>query len=135
MKELIGKTIKGIFVNEDQHFLKFATDAGEVVYYAAGDCCSESWFADILFGYYGHSGRGLVTEVRELEMPAVVNQMADQEDRHRALLEGGHLRRTVALDKSVSRSMDTISSGRSTDLSRLSTVTAVMDITVALVSW
>ena len=47
MKELIGKRITQISVNDDQSILSFATDGGTVSYQTYGDCCSESWFADI----------------------------------------------------------------------------------------
>lgn len=48
MKELIGKKIAGLAVNGDQSLLTFRIEGGEEVsYYAGGDCCSESWFADI----------------------------------------------------------------------------------------
>lgn len=47
MKELIGKKITGIRINEDQSVLVFDTDRGAVGYETYGDCCSETWFADI----------------------------------------------------------------------------------------
>jgi len=51
MKELVGKTVKELYVNEDQSLLKFVTDQGEVIYQTEADCCSETWFADIIFGH------------------------------------------------------------------------------------
>lgn len=47
MKELIGKKITGLRINEDQSVLVFDTDQGVIAYDAWGDCCSETWFADI----------------------------------------------------------------------------------------
>ena len=47
MKELIGKKIAGLRINEDQSVLVFDTDQGLIAYDAWGDCCSETWFADI----------------------------------------------------------------------------------------
>lgn len=47
MKELIGKKISGLRINEDQSILMFDTDQGAVGYVTYGDCCSETWFADI----------------------------------------------------------------------------------------
>jgi hypothetical protein len=47
MKELIGKKITGLRINEDQSILAFDTDQGVVAYATYGDCCSETWFADI----------------------------------------------------------------------------------------
>lgn len=47
MKELIGKKILGLRISEDQTELAFDTDQGEIAYQTYGDCCSETWFADI----------------------------------------------------------------------------------------
>lgn len=47
MKELIGKKVTGLLINDDQSVLAFYTDQGVIAYDAWGDCCSESWFADI----------------------------------------------------------------------------------------
>lgn len=47
MKELIGKKIAGLRINADQSVLVFDTDQGVIAYDAWGDCCSETWFADI----------------------------------------------------------------------------------------
>lgn len=68
MKELIGKTIIGIRVNDDQSVMAFDTDQGTVAYSTYGDCCSETWFADI-FGAKALIG-GKVSEASEIEMPA-----------------------------------------------------------------
>ena len=57
LKRLIGKWVKGILLDADeQHYLGFETDQGEIWFYAEGDCCSESWFADIINpgGVIGH---------------------------------------------------------------------------------
>lgn len=48
MKELIGKTITGLRVNEDQSLLVFDhPDGTNTGYETDADCCSETWFADI----------------------------------------------------------------------------------------
>jgi len=47
MKELIGKKITGLRINEDQSVLVFDTDQGVIAYSTWSDCCSETWFADI----------------------------------------------------------------------------------------
>lgn len=48
MKNLIGKTIKKIFVDDkEQGYLKFETEQGNLFFQAVGDCCSESYFSDI----------------------------------------------------------------------------------------
>ena len=49
MQELVGQTIEKLEVSSDQHLLRFTTTGGQpIVYQAEGDCCSESWFADIV---------------------------------------------------------------------------------------
>ncbi len=48
MKELIGKTVVSLEVNECENVLVFNCTDDKVVYYAYGDCCSETWFADIV---------------------------------------------------------------------------------------
>jgi hypothetical protein len=48
MKALIGKTITELHINDDQSVLVFTTASGELFAYSTeGDCCSESWWADI----------------------------------------------------------------------------------------
>ena len=48
MKELIGKTVSGLRVNDDQSILVFDhPNGGHTAYKTYGDCCSETWFADI----------------------------------------------------------------------------------------
>lgn len=47
MKKLIGKKITGISISECHEILAFETDKGAIVYKVEGECCSESWFADI----------------------------------------------------------------------------------------
>lgn len=48
MKELIGKTITALRVNEDQSILAFGHHDGTYTSYeTCGDCCSQTWFADI----------------------------------------------------------------------------------------
>ena len=49
MKELIGKCIHNVYMNEDNTILVFTTIWGEhYAYFVSGDCCSESWFESIL---------------------------------------------------------------------------------------
>jgi len=66
MNKLIGKKINGISINDDQSILSFDTDRGQVNYVADGDCCSESWFADIT-GVSALIG-GTVATVEEVSM-------------------------------------------------------------------
>lgn len=48
MASLVGKTIREILVSDDDSTLVLATDQGDVILVAEGDCCSECWFADLL---------------------------------------------------------------------------------------
>jgi hypothetical protein len=66
MKTLLGKTITTVSVNDDQSILVFGTNDGPVAFYAEGDCCSESWFADIT-GFDALLG-GTVAEIEEVSM-------------------------------------------------------------------
>ena len=47
MKQLIGKKITELRISADQSVLAFYTDQGVIAYETYGDCCSETWFADI----------------------------------------------------------------------------------------
>lgn len=44
---LIGKRVTALFVSQGEEDLKFVTDDGDVKISTEGDCCSETWFADI----------------------------------------------------------------------------------------
>ncbi len=49
MKELEGKTISRVLMNDDDTVIVFETTTGEkIIYEAQGDCCSESWFSSII---------------------------------------------------------------------------------------
>jgi hypothetical protein len=53
MNELIRKTITGLRINDDQSLLAFVHPDGTITSYATeGDCCSETWFADITGVHY-----------------------------------------------------------------------------------
>ena len=45
---LVWHIVTGLFVNGDQSILWFDVDTGHIAYRADGDCCSKSWFADII---------------------------------------------------------------------------------------
>ena len=47
-KKLLGRTVTGIRVSEGEDYLVFDTDAGEVVIGTDADCCSETWFSDVM---------------------------------------------------------------------------------------
>jgi hypothetical protein len=78
MRELIGKTVTGLRVNEDQSILTFDHPDGASPSYATwGDCCSETWFADIT-GVSALLG-GKVLKVENVELPAVDDKRTRQE--------------------------------------------------------
>ncbi len=67
MKELIGSKVLDVEVSDDEYYLKFTTDKGIFTYLADGDCCSESWFSEILNLDFlvGHT----VSDVEEVVLP------------------------------------------------------------------
>jgi hypothetical protein len=65
---LVGKTVTGIDVSDSEGALRFrCADGTVVVWETEGDCCSESWWADIT-GLAALRGQ-VVTAAREIEMP------------------------------------------------------------------
>lgn len=49
MEELIGKVVVGLRVGEGEEYLVFDhPDGTHTTYETYGDCCSETWFADIV---------------------------------------------------------------------------------------
>lgn len=47
MKDMLGRYIERVSVSDGERFLMFHIRYSTVTYEAYGDCCSESWFADI----------------------------------------------------------------------------------------
>lgn len=79
MNELIGKTVTGLRVNEDQSVLAFDhPDGTSTSYVTDGDCCSETWFADIT-GVAALLG-GKVLEVETVDLPTVDDKRTRQEE-------------------------------------------------------
>jgi hypothetical protein len=67
MKELIGKIITGLSVSVGEDVLAFEhQDGTRTIYDAYGDCCSETWFADIT-GVNALIG-GIVISVDDVDM-------------------------------------------------------------------
>ncbi len=48
MVELTGKRINSIRISEDDTVLGFETSEGVLMYRADGECCSETWFEEII---------------------------------------------------------------------------------------
>lgn len=82
MKELVGKIVQSIQVSNDQHYLKFTTDQGELIYFAEGDCCSESWFADIMFDSE-FNNKYPVLGAEKINVPDFVIKLANNDKRTR----------------------------------------------------
>lgn len=67
MRKLVGHKVMGIFVSDDEEEMIFVTATGAFRYRTFGDCCSQTWFADMvgvkqLIGY-------TVTFTRSVDMP------------------------------------------------------------------
>lgn len=68
MQRLVGRTIYALYVEKSRdEYLRIYCDCGSLVWRAEGDCCSESWFADIT-GVEALLG-ATVTAVEEVELP------------------------------------------------------------------
>jgi hypothetical protein len=68
---LVGKRINNVLVSTGEEHLVFETDAGDVVWGTEGDCCSNTWFADIL-GFSALIG-GRVASVECVDLPPEEN--------------------------------------------------------------
>lgn len=67
MHQLVGRTINGISVSEGEALMVFDTNLGPVAYLTEGDCCSSTWFADVL-GVQALLG-GTVAKAEAVAMP------------------------------------------------------------------
>jgi hypothetical protein len=67
---MIGKSVEKIFVRADQEMIKFQFADGETGYFITdADCCSETWFADIIGVKALLSGKIKKTEYKDLDCP------------------------------------------------------------------
>ena len=79
MNKLIGKTVAGLRVNEDQSILAFDhPDGTSTSYVTIAECCSETWFADIT-GVAALLG-GKVLNAEAVDLPTVDDQRTRQEE-------------------------------------------------------
>lgn len=67
MKGLLNRTIMSVLVSNDQTYIQFETDQGPISYSLDADCCSETWFSDIL--NVSNLINNRVVEVCNLELP------------------------------------------------------------------
>lgn len=77
LKELVGRTLQGFDVSVGEQFLRVRTAEGDLFYEVDGDCCSESWFAEIIGGM-GILGQQVV-DVREVDLPGPQDEHTRQE--------------------------------------------------------
>lgn len=66
MKELVGKTIKRIHLDDEGDWIVFDCVEGLVAYRAEGDCCSKSWVEEVSGVYALLDAK--VNEVRENDL-------------------------------------------------------------------
>ena len=48
MSNLVGKTVKALYVSDNQSRLVVVHNEGQAPYFCDSDCCSETWIADIV---------------------------------------------------------------------------------------
>ena len=75
MRELLGRTVRGLYIDDDESYLLFDTPSGTVAYRTFADCCSDTWFADIL-GVRGLLGRR-VSRVVQLDLSSLTAAEGD----------------------------------------------------------
>lgn len=93
MIELVGKKILDVEVGNSEGLIRFTcADSSQLVYICEGDCCSETWFSEILNLDFlvNHT----VSEVRELDMPSYddgnTRQQYDELYGYKIATEAGH---------------------------------------------
>lgn len=67
MRKLVGHKVMGIFVSNDEEEMIFVTATGAFRYRTYGDCCSQTWFADMV-GVRQLIG-GTVRQAESIPMP------------------------------------------------------------------
>ena len=88
MKELIGNKIQTVEVDKNnQHYLRFNCvekdgTLSELIYFAEGECCSESWFSEVLPDWQFEQGNEVVN-VEMLEINKISQQIIAADKRTR----------------------------------------------------
>lgn len=77
MKELIGLKINKILVEPKEARLVFITDKRNIGYSTYGDCCSETWFADIIG--VENILSGTVLKIENIDLPTIEDGRSRQE--------------------------------------------------------
>ena len=75
---LVGKKLTGLRIERGESHMALLTPDGAVYLEAQGDCCSESWFADIV-GISGALGSE-ITSVEYVDLPAPSDGRTRQEE-------------------------------------------------------
>jgi hypothetical protein len=73
-ERLIGEVIKDIEVSCDQGALRLTLGGGIAILNTTGDCCSESWWADI-----DNVCHGKILSVEDIDLPAPTDNRTRQE--------------------------------------------------------
>lgn len=78
MRKLVGHKVMGVFVKNDEEELIFVTATGAFLYRTYGDCCSQTWFADMtgvkqLIGY-------TVTQTEAIDVPITFGDVRDRSE-------------------------------------------------------
>jgi len=75
MKELVNNKITDVLISDSEHCLKFINNNNEELHFVVnGDCCSESWFSEII--NLDNLINQSVLEVNTLNLP---NYLQDQD--------------------------------------------------------
>jgi hypothetical protein len=80
LKDLIGHIVFNVMVTDDEGAVRFACAGGVMIDYGCvGDCCSETWIAEVLnlSALIGHT----VQNVEELELPISSSSEPDPRSR------------------------------------------------------
>lgn len=90
MRKLVGHKVMGVFVSNDEEEMIFVTATGAFRYRCDGDCCSYTWFADMVGvrQLIGHT----VTKAEEISVPVTdVRERSEQDQNYgiRLTTDGG----------------------------------------------
>lgn len=76
--ELLARRVDRIWIGPGEHVLVIETDQGRLAWEAMGDCCSESWFAELI-GVAALLG-GTVSDLEELSMGTTRDRRSRQDE-------------------------------------------------------
>jgi hypothetical protein len=80
MRKLVGHKVMGVFVSNDEEELIFVTATGAFRYRTYGDCCSQTWFADMI-GVKQLIG-GTVIAAQAIDLPVTDERSRSEEDQN-----------------------------------------------------